>query len=152
MQDHNPRKSEQETNGTGSPMSALDRLMLDDTPIPDVFITDYMPELSEQAVKVYLHVSLASTRTRKPIRIKDLSARLNILLPKLEDTLADLLKAGLVQIQDEHVRLTDLKKRAVETIFRAKMDSPASPPVWVKMKSQNDNVLLHRLTRPFSKG
>lgn len=88
-------------------------LLLGDTSIPDLFIADHMPLLDPFALKVYLLLAQAAAKGRE-LSTKQLSARLGLTERKVQQALALLVEKGLVRLDDQHIRLIDLKAQEVD--------------------------------------
>ena len=65
------------------------------TEIPDVFFTEYMPSMNGNFLKVYLYV-LFLAKHNKDVKINDLSKRLAIPYPYVEEALQHLMNLNLL--------------------------------------------------------
>lgn len=88
-------------------------LLLGDTSIPDLFIADHMPLLDPFALKVYLLLAQATAKGRE-LSLKQLSARLGLTERKVQQALAVLVETALIRLDDQRIRLIDLKAQEVD--------------------------------------
>lgn len=94
---------------------------LDDKLIPVVFLTDYMPELGNTALRVYLMSLLYGDRKRK-VPGKEVAARLEIGEEDFKAAVCELAGQQLVATTGNlwNYQLLDLKKQTVEKYYRRK--------------------------------
>lgn len=94
--------------------SEHDRLLLSDTPIPDLFISDYMSTLSTEAIRAYLYICMVTGRGATVLD-KDLSLRLSLPEDKMSSAIGELIFLGLLS-RDSKGRAypLDLKAREVD--------------------------------------
>ncbi len=109
------------------------KLLLSDTAVPDLFISDFMPGLSGVSVQIYLYLLMASGKGYT-IGEKDIASRLSAALQDVKSALTELSLAGLIDRDEKgKLRISDLKAAEVERyIQRAKREEgtenePISP-------------------------
>ena len=95
------------------------RLVISDTLIPDIFIVRYLPELSRNAVMVYLYCSMEFKG--RAFAEQDLKS-LSILQDKdIYEVISELLSKGLLDKNDEGYSLTDLKMNEVSEYIKTRV-------------------------------
>ena len=70
-------------------------LLFSETIIPDIFFTDYLPELSGDCLKLYLYMSFLS-KYNKSVKVNDLSKKLSLPLKDINSYVEVLEKKGLI--------------------------------------------------------
>ncbi|NLW11435.1 MAG: DnaD domain protein [Clostridiaceae bacterium] len=122
------------------------KLLLSDTLVPDIFITEYLPALDGLAVKVYVYLLLALRKNRK-VSENDLARRMGTDKENIKIALLALSDVKLVEINSEGMTICDVKAQEIERIYRPKT---ASTPL--EMMAQS-NVFSQReqLIRDISK-
>ncbi|MDD4095057.1 MAG: DnaD domain protein [Oscillospiraceae bacterium] len=109
------------------------KLLLSDTAVPDLFISDYMPGLSGISVQIYLYFLMASGKGYA-IGEKDIASRLSVAIQDVKGALAELALAGLID-RDERgkLKVSDIKVAEVERYIQrssreeVKENEPISP-------------------------
>lgn len=88
-----------------------------DTQVPDIFISEYLPEMTGRQVKVYLYC-LFLTKNKK--KISDLQFAKTFALSEKEITeiFNDLLKKGLFFKKGKSYFLTDLKDKEINKLYK----------------------------------
>ncbi len=86
------------------------KLWMSDVPIPDIFITDYLPLLSPEAVKVYLYAKHVALKHIK-INSAELLTHLSMDEQRFKDALLDLAQHNVIALLStgERFMLNDLK-------------------------------------------
>src|SRR5690606_37944804 len=103
-------------------------ILLSDTPVPDIFISDIMPNLPSDAVKVYLYCIFLS-KYRKEARPEDLVGKLGMSVESIHAVFAILEKEGLIISTPEVISVIDLKEREISRLYRKKTSSDATEAV-----------------------
>lgn len=110
-------------------MEDSERILLDDTLLPDVFIGKYMMQLSEAAVKSYLYGKMA-LKNGVSISLEDLSARLGLALTDVQAAMIELSGQGLISPwkKGQKIQFEDLKQIEVdEYVYQKKKDALEQP-------------------------
>ena len=90
-------------------------LLYSDTLVPDIFISEYMPSMDGDYVKVYLHWMLLSKYNRKATP-EELAKKLNIEIDKVKDAFFYFESMGIITRKDDKIILNDLKKAGAQAI------------------------------------
>ena len=73
------------------------KLLLSDTQVPDLFITQYMSSLSGAAIQIYLLMLLNRSASRVPVTIEILSRKMGMSAKEIEEQIFYLERDGLVE-------------------------------------------------------
>ena len=84
-------------------------ILLSDTLVPDIFLSDIMPRIPSDAVKVYLHCIFLS-KYNKEARPEDLAAKLDLSLDTVNASFFILEQEGLILRTPNLVSLTNIKE------------------------------------------
>ncbi len=118
-----------------------DKFILSDTLVPDIFIDEYMPRLSGEAVKCYLFLVSFGRRGNKPLTVADLARRLVLQKLDVERALQELTGEGLLQIADSGIHINDLKKTEIRRII-SDLREHNSAPLSAKTISDREQVVM----------
>lgn len=122
------------------------KLLLSDTLVPDIFITEYLPALDGLAVKVYIYLLLALRKNRK-VTENDLARRMGVDKEDIKIALLKLSDLKLIEIKSDGLTICDVKAQEIERTYRPKT---ASTPLEIMAQG---NVFSQReqLIRDISK-
>jgi len=102
-------------------------ILLSDTTIPDLFISEYMTGLSSCAVSSYLYLLMAF-KNQKSVTEKDLAARFSVPVDEIKGAFAELALAGVIEWSDKgSLLLVDLKEIEINGYIRLHMDKGQLP-------------------------
>lgn len=93
------------------------KLLLSDTLVPDIFITELMPALSGLAVKLYLYLLMTARNSRQASE-SDLARRMGTDIDTIKAANLELAQSGLVVIHDRSLEITDIKASEIERTYR----------------------------------
>ncbi len=99
------------------------KLLLSDTLVPDIFVTELMPSLSGLAVKVYIFLLMTARNSRQTTEA-DLARRLGSDPDTIKAATLELAQAGLLVIHDRSLELTDIKASEIERTYRPRTSMP----------------------------
>ena len=111
-------------------MTADDRekLLLSDTLVPDLFITQYMSSLTASSIRIYLML-LMNRGSFGKMDVKTISKKLGFTQAEVEEQLFYLTSAGLLeQSEDGTLLLVDIKAREVDRYIDSKENSGLEMP------------------------
>ena len=128
-------------------------LLLSDTMIPDLFITEYMLGLSAAAIRCYLYLIMAF-RNQKSASEKDLSARLCLQPDEIKGAMTELVLAGLVEWSDKgSAVLLDLKQKEIDGYIRSRAgELEATGPVAISQEDKERDSLAKSIEKTFFHG
>ena len=97
------------------------KLLLSDTQVPDLFITQYMSSLTGSSIQIYLLMLLNQKSSKQVMTIDRLSQKMGMPKKELDEQIFYLTRAGLVErFEDSTLRLVDIKAREVDRYIEAK--------------------------------
>jgi len=100
--------------------------LLSDTLVPDIFLSDIMPRLTPESVKVYLYCIFLS-KYNKEARPEDLAAKLDMSLDSVNAAFVILEQEELIIRTQNVVSLTNIKEKALSKFYRKKTTSDVDP-------------------------
>ena len=103
-----------------------DKYLLSDTLVPDIFIQEYMPKLGHAAIKCYLLLLSAYHNGKREIDRKDLSLRLSHTPKEIDLALSELVEAELIILEQNGIKLSDLKALEIRTLIEDRQSSQVS--------------------------
>jgi len=127
------------------------KLLLSDTLVPDIFITEHLPDLSGLAVKLYIYILLAA-RTRRNVSEQDLARRLGSDEDSIRAAMLELATRDLIQIRDRGLEILDIKAIEIEKSYRPKT---STEPVEIQAAQAKFGVrekLLADIAKTFFQG
>lgn len=127
------------------------KLLLSDTMVPDIFILEYLSELSGLAVKIYLFL-LMTARTNRSITEQDLSRRLGENNDLIKTALLELAQAELLTISGRSIELTDIKAKEIERTYRVRTSSELAENGETDPRFAKREKLLTDISRTFFQG
>lgn len=90
------------------------KLLLSDTAVPDVFISEYMPALTGLAVQAYIYIRMVAGKGFV-VGEKEIASRLSMTPEDIKGALAELSLSGLIDRDDRgKIRVTDIKAIEVD--------------------------------------
>ncbi|HHW00902.1 MAG TPA: DnaD domain protein [Clostridiaceae bacterium] len=101
---------------------ACKSILYSDTLVPDIFITEYMPSMNSDYVKVYLYCLFLSKHD-KQVSAEDLSKKLEIDLNQVKNALIYLENVGVIVRKNDRIQMVDLKEKEINKIYRPKTTS-----------------------------
>ncbi|MEI6132063.1 MAG: DnaD domain protein [Bacillota bacterium] len=125
--------------------------MFSDLLIPEVFVTEYMPELLPGQVKLYLYAVYLSSRKLK-IEKEDICVKLGMSSPEVENALLTMEALGLLHQKRSGIVLADLKEKELHKHFRERSNS--NPEETEKHMSRNKlrNQVVQDINNRFFQG
>ncbi|MBN1892400.1 MAG: DnaD domain protein [Clostridiales bacterium] len=109
------------------------KLLLSDTAIPDLFISEYMHALTGVAVQAYLYILMVAGKGNN-IKEREITSRLSLSLEDAKGALAELTLAGLIDRNERgELIIADIKAEEVDRYIQrtsreeAKENEPISP-------------------------
>lgn len=127
------------------------KLLLSDTLVPDIFITEHLPDLSGLAVKLYIYILLAA-RTRRNVTETELARRFGSDEENIRAAMLELATRDLVQIRDRGLEILDIKAQEIEKSYRPKT---SSEPLEIQAAQEKFGVrekLLADIAKTFFQG
>lgn len=127
------------------------KLLLSDTLVPDIFITELMPALSGLAVKVYLYL-LMTARNHRQVSESDLARRLGSDVDTIKSANLELAQAGLLVIHDRSLELCDIKAAEIERTYRPRTSAPPTENNEHSERYNKREQLMKEIAKTFFQG
>ena len=91
-------------------------LLFSETTLPDIFFSEYLPELPSDYLKIYMYIMFLS-KYGKDIKLNDLSKKLNIPLKTINDGLKFLEEHQLVTKKTNGYIITDIQEMTLHNLY-----------------------------------
>jgi DnaD/phage-associated family protein len=127
------------------------KLLLSDTLVPDIFITEHLPALDGLSVKLYIYLLLAA-RTGKTVTEQDLARRLGTDPDNVKAAILELSNRELVAIKDKGLDILDVKAAEIEKTYRQKTASSPIEAAAAQQKYGLRENLLADIAKTFFQG
>ncbi|MBO4688891.1 MAG: DnaD domain protein [Clostridiales bacterium] len=122
-----------------------DKLLLSDTQVPDLFITQYMSSLNGASIQIYLFMLMNRSFSKTKMNADLLSKKLGISEAEVEEQLFYLTSAGLLERgKDGSLSLVDIKAKEVDRYIEAKKNGEEEMP------PQHRDAAMQSLSRSIS--
>ena len=93
------------------------QLLFSETVIPDIFFTEYLPEIPGDFLKIYLYLSFLA-KHKKDIKLNDLSKKLSLPLKTINDGLKFLEDKGLILKKSTGFIVSDLQELTLNNLYK----------------------------------
>lgn len=130
---------------------ASDSMLYSDTLLPDVFVTEYMPSMDGDFVKVYIHCLFLS-KFKKQASAEELSKKLEIVVGKVKDALIYLENVGIITRKDDKITFIDLKGKEIKKIYRMKAASSPDEAILSSERNKKRNSVITAINKSFFQG
>ena len=97
-------------------------LLYSDTPVPDIFINEYLPALKSEYVKIYIYCLFLVGKNRGP-SVQELARLLDIPLETVKKGLHFMSNLNILSWTEEGIVVKDLKEIEINKFYRAKSTS-----------------------------
>lgn len=126
-------------------------ILYSDTLVPDIFITEYMPSMDGDYVRVYLHC-LFLCKHDKNASIDEFAAKLDISIDKVKSALVYLENLGIMRVNNETIVLTDLKEKEINKLYRIKLSSTPEEAILSSERNKRRNSIITAINNAFFQG
>lgn len=126
-------------------------ILYSDTPVPDIFITEYMPSMDSDMVKIYLYC-LFMSKHNKIATADDISKKLELDINKVKDTFTALECLGLIKRKENSIVMIDLKEKEIRKLYRAKQTSTPEEAALSSERNKKRNSFIRDLNNKFFQG
>jgi DnaD/phage-associated family protein len=126
-------------------------ILYSDTLIPDIFITEYMPSLDGEHLKVYLYCLFLS-KHNKNTSTEELSKKLEIDIQKVKEALTFLESVGAILRKDDGIVIVDLKDKEIKKIYRLKATSTPEEAAQSAERNKKRNRIITAINNSFFQG
>lgn len=126
-------------------------ILYSDTQVPDIFITEYMPSMDSDMVKIYLYC-LFMGKHGKQATADDISKKLDLEITRVRDIFAALEGLGLITRKEHSIKLTDLKEKEIKKLYRTKATSTPEEAALSSERNKKRNVVIRDINNKFFQG
>lgn len=126
-------------------------ILYSDTLVPDIFISEYLPSMPCEQVKVYLYSLFLSKYNRKAT-IEDLSKKLGMNYDAVSNAISALVNLGVVCRNDGNIKITDLKEKEINKIYRLKSTSTPDEAILSSERNNKRREIIAAINNNFFQG
>jgi len=130
---------------------AYKTILYSDTLIPDIFITEYMPSMNPESVKVYVYCLFLS-KYGKNASVEEFAKSLGMEVDKVKECLTNLENLGVLTWKMDGVVLHDLKEKEIKKLYRLKTTSSPEEAVNNFEKNKRRNEIIYTINNSFFQG
>ncbi len=126
-------------------------ILYSDTLIPDIFITEYMPSMDGDMVKIYLYCLFMGKRG-KQATAEDISKKLELEVTRVKDSFIFLESLGLISRKENGLVITDLKEKEIKKLYRTKQTSTPEEAILSSDRNKKRNGFIRDINNKFFQG
>jgi DnaD/phage-associated family protein len=126
-------------------------ILYSDTLVPDIFVTEYMPSMDCDFVKIYLYCLFLS-KYNKQAATEELSKKLGIDISKVKDGLIYLEGIGVITRKENGIVITDLKEKEIKKMYRLKATSTPEEAALSSERNKKRNNIISAINNTFFQG
>lgn len=128
-------------------------LLYSDSPIPDVFISEYLPSLESDFVKVYIYCVFIC-KHKINITSDDIAKKLDLQPVRVREALNRLEEIGLISrgTNENIITLIDLKEKEIKKLYRMKNTSSPDDAACSTDRSKRRSRFISSINNAFFQG
>lgn len=127
-------------------------ILYSDTLVPDIFISEYMPSMEGDFVKVYIHW-LFLCKYNKKADINDIASKLNMEVDRVKEAFLYLERVGVVTKKDNDcIVLNDLKEKEINKLYRLKTTSSPEEAIFSSERNKKRNETIRSINNKYYQG
>lgn len=126
-------------------------ILYSDTQVPDIFITEYMPLLNCDSVKVYLYCLFLS-KHGKNASTEEFAKSLGLETVKVKECITQLENLGVLSWKENGIVLHDLKEKEIKKMYRLKTTSTPEEAISNCGKNKKRNQIIYTINNTFFQG
>ncbi|TYQ14825.1 UNVERIFIED_CONTAM: DnaD/phage-associated family protein [Acetivibrio alkalicellulosi] len=126
-------------------------ILYSDTLVPDIFITEYMPLLNSDCIKVYLYCLFLSKHNKKA-STEEFAKNLSMDIAKVKESLTCLESHGVLTWKENGLSLYDLKEKEIKKMYRLKTTSTPEEAVKNSEINKKRNEIIYTINNTFFQG
>lgn len=130
---------------------AYKSILYSDTLVPDIFISEYLPSMNCEHVKVYIYC-LFLGKHNKQASTEELSKKLDLDEAKVKEALTMLEVMGLITRKDKGIVLVDLKEKEIRKMYRLKTTSTPEEAAMSSERNKRRNAIISAINNCFFQG
>ena len=126
-------------------------ILYSDTLVPDIFITEHMPLLDSNCVKVYLYCLFLSKHNKRA-STEEFAKNLNMDVDTVKHSFTCLDNMGILTWKENGIQLHDLKEKEIKKMYRLKTTSTPEEAVKNCEKNKRRNEIISTINNTFFQG
>lgn len=128
-------------------------LLYSDSPIPDVFISEYLPSLESDFVKVYIYCVFIC-KHKINITSDEIAKKLELQSVRVREALSRLEEVGLISrgTNENIITIIDLKEREIKKLYRVKNTSSPDDAACSTDRSKRRSRFISSINNAFFQG
>lgn len=126
-------------------------ILYSDTLIPDIFISEYLPSLSCEAVKIYIYCLHLSKHNKKNT-IADISKKLDLEYDVVSNAISHMENLGILERTEKNIILIDLKEKEINRIYRLKETSSPEEAIFSSDRNKRRAEIISAINKNFFQG
>lgn len=126
-------------------------ILYSDTLVPDIFITEYMPSLDSDFVKIYIYCIFLAKHSKRATP-EDISKKLALEAERVREALACLEGMGIIQRTNSGVSIADLKDKEIKRLYRPKTTSTPEEAAFSSERNKKRNKFISDINNKFFQG
>lgn len=126
------------------------QLLFSETQVPDIFFTDYLPELPGDYLKIYLYLVFLS-KYKKDVKINDLSKKLSLPVKAISDGLKFLEDKKLILKKTTGFIVVDLQEVALNNLYKPNL-SQSKETIENVAKNQSRAKAIEHINNTYFQG
>lgn len=130
---------------------AYKSILYSDTLIPDIFITEYMPMMSADSLKVYVYCLFLS-KYGKNASMDEFAKNLGMETDKVKEAISNLENLGVLTWKMDGIVLHDLKEKEIKKLYRLKSTSSPEEAANNFDKNKKRNEIIYTINNSFFQG
>lgn len=130
-------------------LTSINKLLLSDISVPEIFLIQYAHKLSKNAILVYLYILRFSNG--ESISLKSVGDFNFLAKSEREDALAELINEALIIVKNKNIYLVDLKKNEIDEYIN-RNSGVSSDPSYLGADEKKRNELAESISASFYMG
>lgn len=126
-------------------------LLLGDTAVSDIFISEFLTEADGDFVKVYLYC-LFLTKHNKEISLLDLSKKTGLQLDRVKSAIEYFNKAGLALSNEKGIVMNDLKEKEINRLYTPKLSTSPEEAMDKLNRNKRRSSVITAINNTFFQG
>lgn len=130
---------------------ASSTILCSDTPLSDIFITEYLPSMEGDFAKIYIYC-LFLAKHGKQATVEELTKKLCLEQEKVREAFLYLESIGAVTRNDSGIVFHDLKDKEIKKLYRPKMTSTPEEAALSAERNKKRNSIVSDINNVFFQG
>ncbi len=126
-------------------------ILYSDTLVPDIFITEYLPSMSGDCVKVYIYCLFLGKHNIKA-STEELAKKLDLSIDRVKDALTYLENVGVIKRNNSGMVMVDLKEKEINKLYRLKLTSTPEEAILSSERNKKRSQIISAINNTFFQG